>query len=503
MTLKPGLSLSPPSPGRYRPTSGPAMPAGGGEWGAGRAAPRRGIGQSAGVGGSARQALESARAAYFFPELSLSSSTSSPLLLPVPGPVQHGVDTLITDSNGNTSRYDSSERILAPPSPHTASSSPSPSPSGASSSARLSGHSGSQRDSHHYDRSSSSGSRADTDPFYCFPDEEVDVPGRYSGAYPVPGYNDHNDNSQRIYNLNDVGMSPSEGSHRRSQPGTPAWRSSQGTSPKPTRRGGHPRPHSNLPARSSHSFSASTPTHRRPVRRRSSTSSDEMSQESPLPTNPSDTPFPLNPDVANLQGHSNNHHHRGHYHTRAASFRDPKTAGKQSSRAAAVVEESVVMEGGEGERRGVMGQARRNSMPNVNNLLNVPGASSGGGAAGSTSESPKETTRIRRVRSFKTTSKGGIVNRGDSFKKKSTHSLMSTGSTVTDSDVRARLNSGNNNSLVGGVPGGMGMPGGVGGPSYFRVKVMGAAGVGKTSMAHQFLTSESVDHDDADSSKPV
>lgn len=157
--------------------------------------------------------------------------------------------------------------------------------------------------------------------------------------------------------------------------------------------------------------------------------------------------------------------------SRAASFRAPKSTN-----------ELQVEEGG-------THHSRRNSMPNVNNLLNVPGAGASG-ATPNTDAEPRE-TRIRRVRSFKTTSKGVIVNRGDSFKKKSTHSLMSTGSTVTDADGRARCNSGNNNSLLG-------LGAGPAASSYFRVNMMGAAGVGKTSLAHQFLTSEYIGHDDAD-----
>ncbi|PVD21288.1 hypothetical protein C0Q70_19460 [Pomacea canaliculata] len=127
-------------------------------------------------------------------------------------------------------------------------------------------------------------------------------------------------------------------------------------------------------------------------------------------------------------------------------------------------------------------QARRNSMPTVtNNLLAVP-TGGGGGEGGE----PRE-TRLRRVRSFKTTSKGVVVNRGDSFKKKSTHSLMSTGSEIKDGDrnSRARSSSNNNSALDLGSSSPTS-------PAYFRVNMMGAAGVGKTSLAQQFLTS---DHD--------
>ena len=168
------------------------------------------------------------------------------------------------------------------------------------------------------------------------------------------------------------------------------------------------------------------------------------------------------------------------HHSRASSFRAPKTSLKN---------ELTVEDGG-------MAHVRRNSMPNVsNNLLNVPGVAGNdaSSAASSAAEPGGKDTRIRRVRSFKTTSKGAIVNRGDSFKKKSTHSLMSTGSTVTDAEARAKCSSGNNSLLDYGRSGSESGPAA---PAYFRVNMMGAAGVGKTSMAHQFLTSEYVDHDD-------
>ncbi|PVD21282.1 hypothetical protein C0Q70_19453 [Pomacea canaliculata] len=155
-------------------------------------------------------------------------------------------------------------------------------------------------------------------------------------------------------------------------------------------------------------------------------------------------------------------------HSRAASFKEQKPSNELHVDEAALI------------------QARRNSMPTVtNNLLAVP-TGGGGGEGGE----PKE-TRLRRVRSFKTTSKGVVVNRGDSFKKKSTHSLMSTGSEIKDGDrnSRARSSSNNNSALDLGSSSPTS-------PSYFRVNMMGAASVGKTSLAQQFLTSEYIGHDD-------
>ena len=126
------------------------------------------------------------------------------------------------------------------------------------------------------------------------------------------------------------------------------------------------------------------------------------------------------------------------------------------------------------ESRGNM--PRRNSMPSVaHHLLTVPD--------GENVPSPEgKVARLQRVRSFKTTSKG-VVNRGDSFKKKSTHSLMSTGA-VNDTE-RSRLRQGgaargsrhSNNSNSNA-------------PQYFKVIILGDKGVGKSTLTRQFLTSD-------------
>lgn len=161
--------------------------------------------------------------------------------------------------------------------------------------------------------------------------------------------------------------------------------------------------------------------------------------------------------------------------SRASSFRAPKAAN-----------ELHVDDGN-------LSHIRRNSMPVVtNNLLVVPGGAEvapGNSTNGVNDSTEGREIRLRRVRSFKTTSKGVVVNRGDSFKKKSTHSLMSTGSTVTEANSRTRGNSINNNS-------GLDPSHSPVGPAYFRVYMMGAAGVGKTSLAQQFLTSEYIGHEE-------
>ncbi|ESO82236.1 hypothetical protein LOTGIDRAFT_92070, partial [Lottia gigantea] len=89
-----------------------------------------------------------------------------------------------------------------------------------------------------------------------------------------------------------------------------------------------------------------------------------------------------------------------------------------------------------------------------------------------------------RVRSFKTTSKG-VVNRGDSFKKKSSRSLrlMTTGTDHRDQTKRtiSQEKDGSNHSNSSSAPG------------YYSVIVLGGAGVGKSTLTRQFMTSEYID----------
>ncbi|GFS06707.1 GTP-binding protein RAD, partial [Elysia marginata] len=138
---------------------------------------------------------------------------------------------------------------------------------------------------------------------------------------------------------------------------------------------------------------------------------------------------------------------------------------------------------------------RRSSMPNVaEHFLSVPhhhGASA------------DRDSKLRRVRSFKTTSKGVVVNRGDSFKKKSTHSLMSTGSAITEATRQLQQQQqqqqlflyqqqqhqqhllDSNSPYLADVPPPI--------PTYYRVIMMGSAGCGKSQMTKQFMTSDYVD----------
>lgn len=88
-----------------------------------------------------------------------------------------------------------------------------------------------------------------------------------------------------------------------------------------------------------------------------------------------------------------------------------------------------------------------------------------------------------RVRSFKTTSKGGIVNRGDSVKRKAqkdhihvhpTNSVPQDAEArrASSSDVECKCQNEENENEV------------------FTVVVLGPAGVGKTLLTTQFMTSE-------------
>ncbi|PVD20965.1 hypothetical protein C0Q70_19129 [Pomacea canaliculata] len=104
------------------------------------------------------------------------------------------------------------------------------------------------------------------------------------------------------------------------------------------------------------------------------------------------------------------------------------------------------------------------------------------------SESHSSETRFRQFSqrpSFKLTSKG-LVNHGDSFKRRSTHSLMSSGSAATEqSEQRLRTL-----SVASEESGGVSGTGSCCAPSYFRVALLGAAGVGKSALIRQFMTSE-------------
>ncbi|ESO98249.1 hypothetical protein LOTGIDRAFT_159044 [Lottia gigantea] len=112
---------------------------------------------------------------------------------------------------------------------------------------------------------------------------------------------------------------------------------------------------------------------------------------------------------------------------------------------------------------------RTNSVPNCQLFLKLP--------EDGFKNIPK--AQLCRVRSFKTTSKH-LINRGDSFKNRSTNSLMSSGSAVTEPDKKLRTLSVTSDDSQGGSSA----------PSYFKVAILGSNGVGKSTLLRQFMTSE-------------
>ncbi|KAK3085305.1 hypothetical protein FSP39_001313 [Pinctada imbricata] len=82
-----------------------------------------------------------------------------------------------------------------------------------------------------------------------------------------------------------------------------------------------------------------------------------------------------------------------------------------------------------------------------------------------------------RQRHFETTSKGGLVNRGDSLISRSTNSIVSSGSEI---GALSRTSSSVSQGSLGND---------VSGKTY-NVLMLGAQGVGKTALTQQFMTSE-------------
>ncbi|XP_074644733.1 uncharacterized protein LOC141901419 isoform X1 [Tubulanus polymorphus] len=108
------------------------------------------------------------------------------------------------------------------------------------------------------------------------------------------------------------------------------------------------------------------------------------------------------------------------------------------------------------------------------------------------SEKDEDHCPLYRVRSFRTTSKG-IVNRGDSFKSRSTNSVASTGSLGSTS----RLSNSMDDCRAGGCSESVKSHGSTAnsvasstGSTAYRVIILGAGGVGKTAITKQFMTSE-------------
>ena len=89
---------------------------------------------------------------------------------------------------------------------------------------------------------------------------------------------------------------------------------------------------------------------------------------------------------------------------------------------------------------------------------------------------------LRRVRSFKSTSKGGVINRGDSFRKRNSSRNVASGS-INDSPRLASASSHPTDFVC--TPKAEEPQ-----ASYFRVQVLGAPGCGKTSITNQFMSSD-------------
>lgn len=132
-------------------------------------------------------------------------------------------------------------------------------------------------------------------------------------------------------------------------------------------------------------------------------------------------------------------------------------------------------------------QRRRSSLPAISpDLLHC------------SNEDLKETretkdSALRRVRSFKTTTKG-VVNRGDSVRKrggrsaregsdeKSRHACTPSPNPARHIPFEVKVKNPYDNSAMS---------------SYYKVVVLGAIGVGKTSITQQFMTSEYVAFDNS------
>ena len=93
------------------------------------------------------------------------------------------------------------------------------------------------------------------------------------------------------------------------------------------------------------------------------------------------------------------------------------------------------------------------------------------------------------VRNF-TTSSRGIINRGDSFKRRSTASIASVGLPESVLQQETSCGSGNRSRALSVNSQCSTVASSVGTPLVFRVLVLGRHGVGKTALLQQFMTSE-------------
>ncbi|KAL8590264.1 hypothetical protein ACOMHN_006380 [Nucella lapillus] len=103
-----------------------------------------------------------------------------------------------------------------------------------------------------------------------------------------------------------------------------------------------------------------------------------------------------------------------------------------------------------------------------------------------TSSSARDHDEFYTIRSFVTTSKGQLVNRGDSLRSRSTNSIMSSGSgSMTE---LTRLSQASSQCSLCHEGSGPESPSAL--PLLYRVLMLGSAGVGKSSLTQQFATSE-------------
>ncbi|WAR11903.1 RIT2-like protein [Mya arenaria] len=109
----------------------------------------------------------------------------------------------------------------------------------------------------------------------------------------------------------------------------------------------------------------------------------------------------------------------------------------------------------------------------------------------------EEPSDQRRVRSFKTTSKGGIVNRGDSFKR-SSNSIHSTGSAMHSEHGGTRSHNNSTHTINSKQSRYIGTLDSMGSSMetvIHKVAMVGDKGVGKRSLTNQFMTSEFIAFD--------